>query len=386
MKVTIFSNFLNHHQAPFCDEMYKYLHEDFTFVSTERMPESFLRTGYPDCSDYVYNLNSYLDDDHFTKAVNLGFTSDIVITGSAPEVFIKERLRFNKHTFRYSERLLKKGDWQLFRPYMIKIIWRKHILYRYKNLYMLCSSAYLPNDLNKIFAYPGKMYKWGYFTAVRDMDIHLLLSQKPVDKINILWTARFIDWKHPELAIQLAGELKKSGLNFSLLMIGSGELAAEIQNSITRMQLNDCVTIIGNIPNPEVREYMKQTNIFLFTSDRNEGWGAVLNEAMSNGCAVVASDEIGSVPYLVSHKKNGMIFKSGSLKSIVQITVELIMNRSLREELGTNAYNTMKNIWSPDNAARSFLRLATGILNGEKVIIDDGPCSIAKNTNIASLC
>jgi glycosyltransferase involved in cell wall biosynthesis len=45
--------------------------------------------------------------------------------------------------------------------------------------------------------------------------------------------------------------------------------------------------------------------VFIFTSDRNEGWGAVLNEAMGSGCAVVAADLIGSVPYLIEHKKMG---------------------------------------------------------------------------------
>ena len=46
--------------------------------------------------------------------------------------------------------------------------------------------------------------------------------------------------------------------------------------------------------------YMESSHIFLlFTSDRNEG--AALNESMNSGCAVVASDAIGSVPYLMRY-------------------------------------------------------------------------------------
>lgn len=385
MKVTMFSNFLNHHQSPFCDEMYKLLKENFTFVSTIKTPDSFIKIGYPDCSNYVYNLNSYLDDYHYQKALELGFDSDIVITGSAPEEFIKERIRLNKPTFRYSERLLKEGNWQLFSPRVLYGLLKVHTRYRFKNIYMLCSSAYQANDMSKVFAYPDKMFKWGYFTSVKEMDIELLVSQKPVEKINILWTARFIKWKHPELAVQLAYELKKKGYNFKLQMIGTGDLVDEVRKLIEVLDLDNYVTIIGNMPNSEVCQYMIKANIFLFTSDRNEGWGAVLNEAMSNGCAVVASDAIGAVPFLVENQINGMIYKSESLKSILQQTEKLLVNKSFRDELGTNAYRTLKNVWSPQNAAKNFLLLAKSKLLGEKIIIDKGPCSIAGITRISAL-
>ena len=34
---------------------------------------------------------------------------------------------------------------------------------------------------------------------------------------------------------------------------------------------------------------MEKADIFLFTSDRREGWGAVANEAMNSACALVVS-------------------------------------------------------------------------------------------------
>ena len=40
--------------------------------------------------------------------MRLGFESDVVITGSAPEQFILKRTTENKLTFRYSERVFKK--------------------------------------------------------------------------------------------------------------------------------------------------------------------------------------------------------------------------------------------------------------------------------------
>jgi len=384
MRITFYSNYLNHLQTSFCDEMYKHLGDHFTFVSTEKLPEDRLSSGYEDCSHYPYNLNSFENDVNYTTALALGIDSDIVLIGSAPEVFVEQRLRENKHTFRYYERILKQGVWRFFDPRVFFSLIKKHAQYRNKNLYMLCASAFTANDLDLVFAYPQKKFKWGYFTAVEELDIDILISQKSIDCIEIIWTARFLDWKHPELAVQLASELKQKGYNFHLKMIGAGELVEVTQKLIKKLNVSDCVTYSGILSNVEVRSLMQKSNIFIFTSDRNEGWGVVLNEAMSCGCAVVAGNEIGSVPYLVEHKKNGLIFKSKNLESLLEQTEHLINDTALRNQLAKNAYLTMVTEWNPKNAAERLLLLAESLVEGASLSFEEGPCSLAKRTEIST--
>ncbi len=381
MKITLFSNFLNHHQTPFCDEMYKLLGNDFTFVSTEIIPETFLQNGYPDCTNYSYNLNSYIDDIHYKKALQLGLDSDIVIIGSAPDIFIKERLKKNNHTFRYYERLLKESAWHLLNPRVLLYFLRYHTQYRRKNLYMLCASAYTANDLDWCFAYPKKKYKWGYFPDVEQLNIQKIIDKKPTEQLEIIWCARFINWKHPELAVKLAYELKKSGYNFHITMIGTGEMFNYINELIKKLDVLEYVSLLGSIPNSEVKAHMKKANIFLFTSDRNEGWGAVLNEAMSCGCAVVASNLIGAAPYLVENNNNGLIFKSGNLSSLLQQTESLFKDSAFRNRLSINAYETLAAVWNPKNAASNFILLAQSMLNNQLISIKEGPCSKAQWTH-----
>ena len=71
---------------------------------------------------------------------------------------------------------------------------------------------------------------------------------------------------------------------------------------------------------------MRVSHNFIFTSDRGEGWGVVLSEAMANGCTVVASNKIGAAPFLVKHKKNGLLFQSGSIKSLYKAVKFIIEN------------------------------------------------------------
>ena len=123
---------------------------------------------------------------------------------------------------------------------------------------------------------------------------------------------------------------------------------------------------------------MRRHEIFLFTSDKNEGWGAVLNESMSNGCAVVASNMIGSVPFLIEDGINGLVFKSEDLDSLETKVLSLLDNAEYRRTIAMNSVKTMRTIWSPANAAKQFLELVTAIQTGDNSLIPlQGPCSKA---------
>ena len=43
MKVVFVSNYINHHQIPFCNAMAKFLEGGFTFLQTEPMEEERVR-------------------------------------------------------------------------------------------------------------------------------------------------------------------------------------------------------------------------------------------------------------------------------------------------------------------------------------------------------
>ena len=376
MKVVFFTNFINHHQVHVADELYKELGDNYTFVATENIPQIFKNSGYPDYSERPYLLKAYLDENK-AEAQRLADEADVVIIGAAPDLYIKKRLAHNKLTFRYSERWFKKNYNRLLFPPFWLYYFHRHTKYRNSNLYMLCASAYTSSDASKIFAYPGKCFKWGYFTSVEKFDFDKLYPQNQDDIVHIMWCARFLVWKHPELPIKLAKRLKDSGYSFVIDMFGSGEELERTKRLAKELNVEDVVAFRGNVPNSQILEEMRKHDIFLFTSDRNEGWGAVLNEAMSNGCAAVASNEIGSVPFLVKHRENGLIFQSKNEDSLFENVKYLIDNPQDRYRLSRNAYETMLNVWSPANAAKRLLQLMNGLLKGQTVEFADGPCSKA---------
>ena len=377
MKIVFISNFMNHHQLPFSNAMIAQ-GMDYYFIATEPISNERLVMGYRDMNnEYDFVICAYENDDNYKKALNLCFNADVVIVGSSPKVYIKERLKAGKLTFKYSERIYK------IKPpiYQMPLRAIKYFLDygRYKSFYMLCASAYTAADYAKTRTFLNKAYKWGYFPKVKKYDnINDLINKKTAN--SLLWAGRLIDWKHPENAIEIARRLKQDGYNFIFNMIGTGDLKEYLETLIADCELQNYVRLLGSMSPEKVRDYMEKSQVYLFTSNRQEGWGAVLNEAMNSGCAVVASHEIGSVPFLIENGKNGLIYRDGDIDDLYKKVKYLLDNPCERYIIGEKAYYTLESEWNAENAARRFADLAKSVIDGNKMpdIFDKGVCSRAE--------
>lgn len=364
------SNYLNHHQIPFCNSMYRLLGDDFGFIQTEAMEEERVRMGWQPIEENAYLHLYYEKTEECKKLIE---EADIVFFGGTDdESYIAERLRQRKRVIRYSERLYKEAQWKAISPRGLLKKYQDHTRYRKDNVYMLCSGAYVPSDFSLVKAYPDKLLRWGYFPETKQYDVDALLENKK--KGHILWAARFIDWKHPELALQTAKWLKDNGYDFHMDIIGGGELEEWVQSLLKEYQLEDYVALLGYKTPTEVRKYMESADIYLITSDRKEGWGAVANEAMNSGCAVVGNHMVGAVPFLIQHGKNGMVYKDGDKEELFRAVGQLLKDRVLCQKMGREAIRTITEEWNAENAAA---RLVEFCKNGEKSLPISGPCSKA---------
>ena len=125
---------------------------------------------------------------------------------------------------------------------------------------------------------------------------------------------------------------------------------------------------------------MEASSLFLFTSTKGEGWGAVLNEAMNSCCAVLASHAPGSSPFLVEDGVNGVLYKNDSLKDMTVKAARLLADPDLCAEYGKKACESIMDKWNPSSAAERFVRLAQALISGEPTdsLYSDGPISNVK--------
>ena len=370
MTVTFVSNYINHHQIPFCEAMCARIGEDFVFVQTQEMEAERLAMGWKDVSgqlDWVVSWERERD-----LAVREILSCDLLIAGWAPEAqpVVAERLALHRPVFRISERIYKEGQWKFLSPRGLIAKYREHVRYRKEPYFLLCAGAYVASDFSLIRAFPDKKYAWGYFPpmSVYEGERPPIRHRGAHDAASLIWAGRFVAFKHLERALELADRLQKDRKNFVLHIIGGSSGADQTEAEEAAHQyveghgLDERVIFHGLCSPQEVRAYMEESDIFLLTSDRGEGWGAVLNEAMNSGCAPVAGAQAGAAAYLIKNGVNGYIYADGDADDLTAKVERLIDDTQLCERFAGMSYRAIRVSWNAEIAAERFLAFGERVL------------------------
>lgn len=376
MTITFVSNYINHHQIPFSKALYEKIGEAYCFIQTMPMEEERVTMGWGvDTKQLPYVRCLYEDEDGCRRKIA---ESDVVLLGwTEREDIAAKRLESGKITIRVSERIYREGQWKAISPRGLLTKYREHIKYRKQNVYLLCAGAYVASDFHLIRAYPGKMFRWGYFPETRVYSDEAFASLKKEAPLQIVWAGRFIPLKHPEYAVWLAKSLQERGFAFGMHMLGSGELEDEMKQQVGALGLTEHFTFYGYQEPDRVRDVMERCHIHLFTSNHLEGWGAVVNEGMNSGCVEVVNAQVGAALYLIEHGVNGLIYPNGSYQEMEKLVFDLFENWEERKKMGKAAYQTIIREWNAEHAAEELLRFLSCLAKGRLVPAVSGPLSPA---------
>lgn len=363
MKITIVSNYINHHQLPFCRAISSVEDVSFSFVQVMPMEEKRKSMGWAVDESTIPWLVKWYEDKE--KAEKLIEESDAVIFGwteNLMEDVKRKRFLSGKLTFYMTERIYREGQWKSISPRGRKAKKKEHGGLENLPVYLLCVGAYVASDFEIIGAYKNKRLKWGYFPGTGQFS-----GAKPGNgkKIRLCWAGRLITLKHPEYVIRLAQTLKERGYDFSVDLVGGGRLLDDLRGRIKEKGLEDKITLTGGKDPSEVLEYMRKADVFLFTSNYLEGWGAVVNEAMESGCCVVASREAGAVPFLIEDEVSGLVYNNGDYRDFEKKVISLFEDRSRIGRLAAAGQMRIRNTWNAGHAAAELTRFCREFLEGK---------------------
>jgi glycosyltransferase involved in cell wall biosynthesis len=348
MKIVMISNYVSPHVSEICDVLYHAPGVVFHFIALGA-PESFRTAiGFVEES-HPYVVDGTKDPSHSHALLN---EADFVIVGSADPSWLKNAIKAKKFIFRWNEHL-DKGQSHL---WLHKI--HLHGLYAKEsrgNGYLLCCSSHARSDFESSGLYKHKCFAWGYFpagNASKDF------SKKTIGKsavLNILWSGRLLNWKHPEKALEAASILYQQKIPFSLRVLGGGELKESLKNELVGKPYASFVKIEGTKSYSETLEAMAEADIFLATSDKGEGWGAVLNEAMSSQCAVLASSGAGSTGFLVEDGQNGFVYQND--EEFQKKFLLLAKEPQKSQAMALQARQTILEDWNASHAVSNLLEV-----------------------------
>ena len=149
------------------------------------------------------------------------------------------------------------------------------------------------------FSVINKKYKDSSKEELRE---HLGFQQE--EKI-LLYIGRLTKEKRPILMLDILKTLVARDKDYRLVMIGEGELNAQVEEKIIEYNLQENVKRIEKIPNKEIWQYYRISDCFV-NLNTQEIFGMCILEAMYYECKVVALHAPGP-DYIIRDKKDGLL-------------------------------------------------------------------------------
>ncbi len=151
----------------------------------------------------------------------------------------------------------------------------------------------------------------GIDTAFSTLDA-VTPSQAP----RLVCVGRLCDEKGQLLLVRAAAVLAREGREFSLMLVGDGELRPAIEKLIDELDLAGHVEMIGWAGTDRVKAEILAARALVLPSFA-EGLPVVLMEAMILGRPVL-STYVAGIPELVIDRKTGWLFPAGSQEELVR--------------------------------------------------------------------
>lgn len=112
---------------------------------------------------------------------------------------------------------------------------------------------------------------------------------------------------------------KRLGSNAPLLeVIGDGPDRDRLKVSIRGAVPEQRITFTGQLSFKETQEKLARAKMLVLPSLCFEGFPMVIREAFALGVPVIGS-RIGSIPFIVTHAKNGMLFEPGNAEELTNV-------------------------------------------------------------------
>ena len=368
MKIAFVSSNFNNHILPLCDGLSSKC--EFFFILINNNPsnqfDSYNREKIE--RDYVFNYYDEKNREFINKIIQ---EADAVIFGGGADAILQERKRTGKLCFVYSERLFKKGAYRRFIP-SIKRVYKSRFSSPYDNLYVLSASSFLTHDLKLLGERYDRCLKLGYIPFNKKIEE---VKEKSAEKLKLLYVGRLIKLKRVKDVIKACKLLDKGGVAYELNIIGDGEQRKFLEKLAKN---NNNIKFLGKKDILTVFEYMCNASALIFSSNKMEGWGAVVNEAMAVGTPVICSNTVGSAKFMIIEGENGFVYKMGNVKNLAE-NIKKLTDKKLLEKLSINAKNTIDKVWNGEIASSRLIKVIEHILDGKDAtnLYKDGPLSKA---------
>lgn len=363
MKIVFYTNSISPHQLPWCNEFAELICSDeFVYVYTDELTEERRSLGWSDAVRDAPFRMVHIGDGAVREEIE---SCDVLLADLRDADLFKRRAEKKLITVYISER------W--FKPLGIGVGercrcslpgWVRMLVPRYRRMargiadllkkssyfYYLPQGIHAARDMARLLDCSIESYEkrpcgkiagrgdalnklriWGYFVAPseRKLKCEVEGEQRILSRtLKVLWCGRLLGWKRVEDIVRAVetvegGRLKVGQRNISLTIVGDGpekarliKLAEKINFSVqlhTSTSTAPVITFVPPQPIEKIREFMRDHDLYIFSSNAYEGWGAVVSEAIEEELKVVGTHEAGATATILPET---CLYHAGDYKSL----------------------------------------------------------------------
>ncbi|MBM4136445.1 MAG: glycosyltransferase, exosortase A system-associated [Nitrospira sp.] len=186
------------------------------------------------------------------------------------------------------------------------------------------------------------------------------------DKIVYGFIGSFYHYEGLDILLDSYKNVIKKNSNTMLFLIGDGPARSALHEKTKQMGLLRNIIFTGKIPHQEIKRYYSVIDFLVYPRKSMRLTELVTPlkplEAMAMGKVVVGSD-VGGIKELVTHNKDGFLFKAGDINDLSRLLNDLAFNQNDTGRISKAAMETVHEKHKWDIAVKKYLPVYEKILS-----------------------
>jgi len=227
------------------------------------------------------------------------------------------------------------------------------------SLFAVGANAY--DDYKNLGMTKWKAYRFGFtvFPPVKERHYQVQINEE----VKFLYIGQLIERKRILDLIEAFERCANRNDKVSLSIYGTGKQEEAAKELVNKLKINNKVAFWGFIPSKELYSKLGNYDCLVLPS-QYDGWGAVVNEAMQNGLAVIVSDGV-RARQIVQEGENGFHFPVGKIEVLAHKMHLLVANREMLYSFKSKSSELIIDYY-PESLAKKVYQLLEAKINGSE--------------------
>lgn len=153
------------------------------------------------------------------------------------------------------------------------------------------------------------------------------------EKVRVVFSGRLSEQKGVPELLKAADLIYESFQDFEIVLMGDSRDAELLSEARSRPYS----LVTGWLSHEQVVQHLASADVFTLPS-HDEGLPMAMIEAMSLGLPVIVT-RVGAIPDVIENGKEGYLIEAGDSLALSASIKSLVVDHSLRQEMGRHAYN-----------------------------------------------